>query len=85
MPARPSEIRAFLARYAGKRRIIITEYTSDPGEGEGPVYYYCHLQSSGDDPKRTATAVSKNGMDDALVMAFLSYADSSLNFLDDEL
>lgn len=82
MSARPSEIRAFLLRYAKKRGILVQEHTSGLLEGDGPVTYFCHLQSPTTDPLKTATAISQDGQDNALVMAFLNFSDSSIDFLD---
>lgn len=80
MAARPSEIRAFLLRYAGKRGILVKEYTSEPGEGVRTCFF-CHLQAPPKEPYKTATALSYEHGDNALVMAFLNYANSELDFL----
>jgi hypothetical protein len=75
MRARPSEIRAYLYRYAAKNGIRIREHVSD---WDQPTAFFCHLERDG----KTATAVSQEGHDNALVMAFLSLADPTINFLD---
>ncbi len=79
MAARNSEIRSFLLRYAQKRGLLIQEYLSD--FADGPIVWYCHIQD-GKDPRHSATAVSREGFDNALVMAFLSYGNPEINFLD---
>lgn len=79
MRAKNSEIRSFLLRHAGKRGILVREHISD--WRDGPAEFYCHVQS-GSDPTKTATALSLEGPDNALVMAFLAYGDSSIDFLD---
>lgn len=79
---RPSEIRAFLLRYAAKRNILVKEYVSD--HDHGPLVFYTHLQDGNGDPKKTATAVSTEHHDNALVMAFLAFLDPGMDFLDEK-
>jgi hypothetical protein len=79
---RPSEIRAFLLRYAARRGILVKEYVPDPVPGEKNVFY-CHLELPGDAPGRSATAVSHEHADNALTMAFLNLGDPSIDFLDE--
>lgn len=82
MAARNSEIRSFLLRHAHKSGLRLREYVSD--WRDGPIGFYCHLE--GDAPTHSATAISLEGHDNALVMAFLSFYNPELNFLteDDE-
>lgn len=80
MAARPSEIRAFLLRFAARKGLLVKEYVSD--WRDGPIGFYCHVQSNS--PIHSATAISLEGHDNALVMAFLSFYNSELNFLTEE-
>lgn len=82
---RDSEIRAFLLKYALRKGIRVVEFTSDdPGRS---VCYYAHLESpaNGEKPRETATAVSNEGKDSALVKAFLYMANRELDFLPENL
>ncbi len=81
MAARASEIRKFLLCYAARRGIRIQEFLSD--EDGRPVVWYAHIEvpSGPDTPRRTATAVSREGFDNALVMAFLYLGNPELDFL----
>lgn len=77
MVARNSEIRSYLLRFAEKKGIRIKEYIS-----EGPrTGWFCHLEGNG----RTSTAVSYEGHDNALVMAFLSFVNPSVDFIPENL
>lgn len=82
MSARPSEIRAFLLRYAAEKGILVHEHVSD--WRDGPIAFYAHLQAKGEAAK-TATAVSYQHFDNALVMAFLSFLNPEINFLTDKI
>lgn len=80
--ARVSEIRRYLLLYAKARKIRVLEHFSeDPGRRQS---YFCHLETPGD-PLKTATAISHESADNALVMSMLSYLDSTCNFLDEPL
>jgi hypothetical protein len=81
MPARNSEIRSYLLRFAAKKGILVQEYLSE--WRDGPAIFYCHIQD-GKDPKRTATALSKEGFDNALCMAFLSFFEAECDFILDD-
>lgn len=80
MAARASEIRAYLLRYAAKHGIRVSEHVS---EMDGKTSFFCHVQ----DPKEahSATAISHEGFDNALVMAFLSFSNPSIDFLDSDM
>jgi hypothetical protein len=78
---RDSEIRAYLLQYAEKRGIRVAEHLSDnPGER---LAFFCHLEAPGRCglPKKTATAISYEGRDNALVMAFLNLSNPELDFI----
>lgn len=84
MSAKPSEIRAFLLRYAAKRGLTVKEHLSpswETGKGgkEGLTCWYCHVQNS--EKTKSATAVSYQGPDNALAMAFLHFGNPELDFL----
>ena len=79
--ARPSEIRAFLLRYAHRRGIAVKEHVS---EGPGPTAFFCHLAAPPDEPLKTVTAISYECWDNALVMAFLAWGNPALDFLEDD-
>lgn len=85
MPARPSEIRAFLLRYAKKKGLLVREHISDlPNEKHtGKSAFYCHVQDK--EGLSTATAISYEGPDNALCMAFLQWHNPELDFLADPL
>lgn len=80
MPARDSELRAFLLRYAQKRGLLVKEHVSEPAGG-GLAGFYCHIQAPGTVPLKSATAISYEGRDNALVMAFLNYGNHELDFI----
>lgn len=80
MPARPSEIRAFLLRHAERKKLRLREHASEGVPGRKPSFF-CHLQAADGDPLKTATAVSKEHADNALVMSFLSFYNNELDFL----
>lgn len=80
MPSRPSEIRAFLLRYAMKNQLIVKEHVSPSWESGGKTAFYCHIQSQDEIP-RSATAVSVEGFDNALAMAFMNFLEPTLDFL----
>jgi hypothetical protein len=73
-----SEIREYLLRYALDKGILVTEHVSDWRDGS--VMFYCHLQRE-KEPEKTATSVSYEGPDNALVMAFLSYSNPEMDFI----
>lgn len=75
MAARNSEIRSYLLRFAAKKGIKVVEYVSD--QPDHRVGWFCHLESG----TKTATAISYEGHDNALVMAFLNLSDPSCDFL----
>lgn len=79
MSARNSEIRSFLLRYAERRGLLVQEHISD--WRDGPIAFFCHLQA-GKDPGKSATAISLEGPDNALVMAFLSFGNPDIDFLE---
>lgn len=79
--ARPSEIRAFLLRYAHRRGIAVKEYVS---EEPGPAAFFCHLAAPPEEPIKTVTAISYECWDNALVMAFLQWQNPELDFLEDK-
>jgi hypothetical protein len=68
---RNSELRDFLLRFAAREKLRIHEHFSD-------TYWYCHLEGD----RGSATSVSRESADNALVMAFLSFENSDYNFLD---
>lgn len=72
---RPSEIRRFLLRFAARRGIRIKEHLSETPPGP---CWFVRLE----DATNMATAVSYEGPDNALVMAFLSFENPAYNFLD---
>lgn len=84
MSARPSEIRAFLLRFAAKRGIRVQEHISD-AEGGAKTAFYCHLESAPGEWKKTSTSISYEGHDNALVMAFLSFSNPDIDFLDSDM
>lgn len=81
MPAKPSEIRAFLLKWAKDKNLIVKEHVSPSWAGGGLTAFYCHVENQVDQ-KKSATAISYEGHDNALVMAFLNFLDPSLDFLD---
>ena len=83
MSHRQSEIRSFLLRHAEKRGIRIQEHKSLTEE-KGRAAFFCHIQAPIGEPVKSATAVSYDCLDNALIMAFLSYGDSNLDFLPDK-
>lgn len=80
MAVRNSEIRSYLLRFAAKNGIRVSEHVTD--EQWQKICFFCHLESGEDEKKKTATAVSHEGHDNALVMAFLSFFNPNCNFLD---
>lgn len=83
MAARDSELRAYLLRYAKKRGLLVQEHVSEPAGG-GLAAFYCHIQSARTEPLKSATAVSTEGRDNALVMAFLNYGNREIDFLPED-
>lgn len=79
MSPQKCEIRSFLLRYAERKGILVQEFIS---ESEPHKAFYCHVQVSKLDPRKTATSVSFESADNALVMAFLSLGNPELDFLD---
>lgn len=75
-----TEIRKFLILYALRRGMEIQEHAGDPDQ-HGTRCYYAHISLPGSDPARTVTAVSYESQDSALVMGFLQWSNSALDFL----
>lgn len=78
MPARNSEIRFYLLRFASRNGLMVKEHLS-PAWQAGRTCFYCHIQNKEGD--RSSTAVSYEGPDNALCMAFLHWNNPELNFL----
>lgn len=83
MPARPSDVRAWLKRFAEKKGMEVEEFVSDlPGQR---IAYYCTIECPVEKPcphVRVVEAMSHDGPDNALVKCFLAWANPELDFLD---
>lgn len=74
------EIRSYLLRYAKKNGIMVKEHVSEGLSGSRTAFY-CHIQARGSDPVKSATAVSLESRDNALIMAFLNFGCADIDFL----
>lgn len=81
MGARPSDVRAWLLNYADKKGLVVEEDVSDiPGQR---IAYTCVITDYRDESyvPDSVRAISHEGHDNALVMAFLNWSRADLDFL----